>query len=69
MYFMVQIKVQITRGVNPGAINPEITTALPKKAGVFINLRRPALGEVLTSPSAGRHARIHANSNLLISFF
>jgi hypothetical protein len=42
---MVQIKVPIKRGVNPGAINPEITTALPEKTGVFINLRRPALGE------------------------
>jgi hypothetical protein len=36
MYFMVQIKVPITRGVNPGAINPEITTALPEKVDVFI---------------------------------
>jgi hypothetical protein len=45
MYFMVQIKVPITRGVNPGAINPEITTALSEKAGGFISLKRPALGE------------------------
>jgi hypothetical protein len=42
MYFMVQvmvqIKVPITRGVNPGAIQLETTTALPEKAGVFITL-------------------------------
>jgi hypothetical protein len=42
MYFMVQIMVQIkvpiTRGVNPGAINSEITTTLPEKACVFITL-------------------------------
>ena len=45
MQIMVQIKMSIKRGVNPGAINPEITTALLEKAGVFINLIRPALGE------------------------
>jgi hypothetical protein len=42
---MVQIKVLIKRCVDPGAINPEVTTALPEKACVFITLIRPALGE------------------------
>jgi hypothetical protein len=37
--------VPIKRCVNPGAIKAEMTTALPEKAGAFINLRRPALGE------------------------
>jgi hypothetical protein len=41
MQIMVQIKVSIKRGVNSGAINPEITTALPEKAGGFINQYGP----------------------------
>ena len=57
----VPIKMLVKRCMNDGAIKGAIKTALHKKAGVFISQIRPALGEVLASPSAGRHALSQLN--------